>query len=375
MGLEALHRVVGEGEGAAEPVSQLVQDGAGQQRDIAGPLPQGRDVQGKGVEAVVQILPELPLRHIVGQGGVAGGDHPHVGLQLLDRAHRAEPPLLEDAQQLGLEPDVHFGDLVQKEGAAGGGLEEAHLAAPLGAGEGALGIAEELRLQHVGVEVGAVDGHKHPGGAGAGVVDGLGVELLARAALRLQQHRGVCGGNALGQLLHLHGLRADGHNVVKGVPGAVGPVEAAEHLLAPGLRRLQLLLGLVGVLQEGHHRHAALQLPVLVDGVHVDEVEVLDLLAGDVEDGLARLQHPRQPGAGAQLPELAALDGADVPSGLLVEELPVGPVAEDDAPLGVDDGNALPHGVKYRPGVITQVHGVSPFSPLAAMPAGQSQKP
>ena len=191
-------------------------------------------------------------------------------------------------------------------------------------------------------------------------MDGLGVELLARTALRLQQHRGVCGGNALGQLLHLHGLRADGHNVVKGVPGAVGPVEAAEHLLAPGLRRLQLLLGLVGVLQEGHHRHAALQLPVLVDGVHVDEVEVLDLLAGLVEDGLALLQHVGEPGAGPQVPEAVALDGADVAAGLLVEEVAVGPVAEDDDAVGIDDGDALAHGVESGAGGGVELHGTHP---------------
>ena len=191
-------------------------------------------------------------------------------------------------------------------------------------------------------------------------MDGLGVELLAGAALRLQQHGGVGGGDLLGQGLHRRHRGGDRHDVVKGVPGAVGLVQAAEDLLALGLHGVQLLAGAVGVLQEGDHRDAADEPFPLIDGVHVDEVEVLDLLAGLVEDGLSLLQHVGEPGAGPQVPQTVALDGADVASGLLVEEVAVGPVAEDDDAVGIDDGDALAHGVESGAGGGVELHGTHP---------------
>ena len=80
-------------------------------------------MDGEGVEAVEQVGAEFPLLHIAGQIGVAGGDDAHVGLHLLHAAHRPDAAFLEGAQELGLEADVHLGDLVQKERPAGGGLK------------------------------------------------------------------------------------------------------------------------------------------------------------------------------------------------------------------------------------------------------------
>ena len=85
-------------------------------------------------------------------------------------------------------------------------------------------------------------------------MDGLGVELLSGAALRLQQHGSVGGGDRFRQGLGLGSRRALGHDVVEGIPGAVGLVDAVEDLLAPGLHGLQLFPGPVGVVQEGDHR-------------------------------------------------------------------------------------------------------------------------
>ena len=129
-----------------------------------------------------------------------------------------------------------------------------------------------------------------------------------------------------------------------------------------GLHGLQLVPGLIGVLQEGDHRHAPHQLPLGVDGVHVDEVKILNFLAGDVENGLAGRQHVGQTGSRPQIPESIPLNGADIPARLLAEELPVCPVAKDNVPLSVDDGNALPHGVKDQLCVFVQFHkACTPF--------------
>ena len=314
-------------------------------------------MEGEGAQPVVQVLAELAGGHIGGQVGVAGGHYPHVHRHLLDAPHRADDVFLEHPQQLGLEAHVHLGDLIQEEGAAGGGLEQAHLAAPLGAGKGTLGVAEEFGFQHIGVEVGAVDGHKDPVPAGAGVVDGLGVQLLAGAALALQQHGGVGDGDALGQILHPGHRRSDRHNIVKGVPGAVGLADAAQHLPAPGLHRLQLLSGLVGILQKGDHAQSAYQGVSFIDGVEVDEVEVLDLLAGDVEDGLARLEHVGQPGAGTQVPQVFALHRLQRFPRFLAEKLQIGLITENQPALGIDDGDALSHGVEGGSGGGVKFHG------------------
>ena len=66
-------------------------------------------------------------------------------LRLADRMHFAR---LEKAQQLGLDLEAGVADLVEEEGAAGGGADDA-LEVLGGAGEGAAAMAEELRVEHV----------------------------------------------------------------------------------------------------------------------------------------------------------------------------------------------------------------------------------
>ena len=61
-------------------------------------------------------------------------------------ADAGEAPLLQHAQQRRLQRQRHRGDLVEEQRAAVG-LLEAALAAPVGAGEGAALVAEQLALQ------------------------------------------------------------------------------------------------------------------------------------------------------------------------------------------------------------------------------------
>ena len=82
--------------------------------------------------------------------------------------------------------------------------------------------------------------------------------------------------------------------------GGVGLVDSAEHLTAALFIALQLRPEVEGVLPKGNHRQAAHHLRSVEDGVHVDEVDVLALLARGVQDGALLSQHLRQPGTGAQ---------------------------------------------------------------------------
>ena len=194
-------------------------------------------------------------------------------------------------------------------------------------------------------------------------MDGLGVQLLAGAALALQQNSGIGNGDALGQVLHPHRRGGHRHDVIKGIAGAIGLVDAAQHLAAAGLHRLQLLSGLIGILQEGDHRQAPNQPVALTDGIEIDKIEVLDLLPGDVEDGLPLLQHLGQTGAGAQRPQILSLHSLQGFPQLLAQELQIGAVAEYQPPLGVNNGDTLPHGVKGGSGVSIQLHvALPPFS-------------
>ena len=98
----------------------------------------------------------------------------------------------------------HVADLVEEEGAAVALLELADAAA-VSAGEGALLVAEQLALQQVLRDGGAVEGQERSLSAGAVLVDGAGDKLLAGATLPGDQHgKGLVGDTADGLVRFLH---------------------------------------------------------------------------------------------------------------------------------------------------------------------------
>ena len=113
-------------------------------------------------------------------------------------------PLLQHAQQLGLDVGRHRADLVQKQRAAARMLELA-VARPERTGEGAGLVAEQLALDQAGGKGGAVDGDEGAAGAAADVVQGAGRHLLADAGVADDQHVGVGAGQrpeAIAQVDH-----------------------------------------------------------------------------------------------------------------------------------------------------------------------------
>ena len=71
-----------------------------------------------------------------------------IDAQGLVPAHAPELAGVEEPQQLRLEPDGHLADLVEEERPLVGDLDEAVLEL-IGAGEGALLVAEDLRFDEV----------------------------------------------------------------------------------------------------------------------------------------------------------------------------------------------------------------------------------
>ena len=72
------------------------------------------------------------------------------------RADRLDLAVLEEAQQQRLHAQAHLADFVEEQRAAVGQLQLAGLVA-VGAGEAALDVAEQLRLEQRLGEAGAVD--------------------------------------------------------------------------------------------------------------------------------------------------------------------------------------------------------------------------
>ncbi len=163
-----------------------------QNGDVLATLAQGRQMQPHHVEAVEEVLAKLAIFHSQQQVLVGGGHDADVDLDLLCAADALETALLEHAQELDLEVGGQLADFVEKQGAAVGEFEAAALAGH-GARERALFVAKELALQHADVEGHAVDRDEGPAGPGGGEVDGPGHELLARARLAGDKHRGLGG--------------------------------------------------------------------------------------------------------------------------------------------------------------------------------------
>ena len=131
---------------------------------------------------------KVPRRTSAEQVAVGGGQDAHVHLDRRCAAQPVDLALLQRAQQLGLQAHVHLADLVQQQGAAAGGLEFAD-AARQGAGEGALLVAEQFRLQQVFGDGGAVQRDERAGGAARAAVQMARQDLLAGAGFAADQHR------------------------------------------------------------------------------------------------------------------------------------------------------------------------------------------
>src|SRR5439155_894805 len=120
----------------------------GQERDVLAPLPEGWQLDRDRVDPVVQVLAELARPHRLGEVAVGRRHEPDVHATRSRRAHAKEGAGLEGAQELHLAVRRQLADLVEQERAAVCQLHEPGLGAHR-AGERALLVAEELRLEHL----------------------------------------------------------------------------------------------------------------------------------------------------------------------------------------------------------------------------------
>ena len=129
--------------------------------------------------------------------------------------------LLQHAQDLGLRVRAHVADFVEEERAAVRLLEAAD-ALLVGAGERALLVAEQLRFEQVLLQRRAVHLDEVARRAVRVVVDRAGDELLARAGLAADQHRGVALGDLPDDAEHLFERARRADDAVEFVDVALG---------------------------------------------------------------------------------------------------------------------------------------------------------
>ena len=179
------------------------------------------------VEPEIEVLPEPPLLDLVPQVLVRGRHDANVHL---DRSAAASQPLelllLEDAKHLGLRGGAHVPDLVEEDGPLVRLLEAADPQL-LRAGERPPLVAEQLALEEVLVQRGAIHLHEGALRPGGSEMDERGQQLLPRAGLSRDQHRRRGGSHFPDHrqdLLHPPAL-GDQRAFIEGVPVLGLPIE------------------------------------------------------------------------------------------------------------------------------------------------------
>src|SRR5690606_8114527 len=102
---------------------------------------------GGALQPIVEIFAKASLADHGPEVAVGGGDDAHIDADTRLAAEAAQGAVLQHPQQVDLHPRAQLTDLVEKEGAAVGELEEAALSV-CGPGEGALFVAKELAGEH-----------------------------------------------------------------------------------------------------------------------------------------------------------------------------------------------------------------------------------
>ena len=101
------------------------EQGGGDRADVEPARAQRRQGHRHDVEPPVEIGAEAAGGDLGGEVAIGRGDDAQVDRLGPGRADRKDLALLQRAQQLGLEGERHFGDLVEQQGAAIGRAEQA----------------------------------------------------------------------------------------------------------------------------------------------------------------------------------------------------------------------------------------------------------
>src|SRR5262249_48591686 len=124
--------------------------------DVSCPLPERGELNVEDLQSVVEILAEVPPVDGLPQVAIRRGNDSDVRLQYANASEPLELPLLEHAKELRLRRGAHLAALVEKQNAAGGQFDLSRLGL-LGSGKSATLVSEQLGLQQLLRQRGAVD--------------------------------------------------------------------------------------------------------------------------------------------------------------------------------------------------------------------------
>src|SRR5690554_2309285 len=207
----ALHRLNGGRTEVSRASTYLghiqAREVTGHGQDVGDSLAQRCGTYFEHIQAVVQVLAETAVGYRRLQIHMSGGQYPHINLYGVLPTHALYLLFLEKSQQIGLQLHGQVADLVEEQGAAVGSLDPADLAL-MGAGEGALFMAEQLRLNQLLGNGAAVDRDEGPGSPQGLTVQGLGDQLFAGPAFTADQYRCVGGRDACDETLQMARLLA-----------------------------------------------------------------------------------------------------------------------------------------------------------------------
>src|SRR4051812_1735126 len=113
--------------------------------DVLSALAQGRQVNRKNAEAIVEIGSKIPALHHLFDRGVRGGNHAHVRLLLLSRTDGPISLILEYSQQCYLGIATQCLNFVQEQGSLFG-FSDQPCPAEISVSEGAALMTKELGL-------------------------------------------------------------------------------------------------------------------------------------------------------------------------------------------------------------------------------------
>ena len=119
--------VVMDAESCRMPLIDLVEKVCDQHGDIVAAIAQGRQAEIHDVQAVVQILAEGAMFHHCGQIAIGRGKNARFDRNAVRGADRPDLALLKSPQQLGLQVEREFANLVEKDRSTSGRDKEAIL--------------------------------------------------------------------------------------------------------------------------------------------------------------------------------------------------------------------------------------------------------
>src|SRR5205823_10327576 len=161
-------------------------------------LPERRDPDLDDVQAIVEIFPELTPGNRLLEIAIRRRDDTRVDVDRAVTADPRETKILQHVQELRLERQGQFRDLVEIEGTGVRVLELSRFAA-VRPREGSFLVSEEFGLEQAVRDGGAVDLDEGPIRAVGGGVKAASHEVFADAALAADQHRRVGVRDALDQ--------------------------------------------------------------------------------------------------------------------------------------------------------------------------------